>query len=110
MRLRALVGEYANPGYPARGERIASVWYSADMRFNVRSLLLYVMPCIAIAATVWVSSELNAPPSNRRAFQDAEGLMLTRLILCAALPCWWILIAWLATNVWMVSRGERGDA
>ena len=80
------------------------------MRFNVRSLLLYVMPCIAIAATVWISSDLDATPSNRRADQAEGGLILTRLILCATLPCWWILIAWLATNVWMAARGERGDS
>jgi hypothetical protein len=74
------------------------------MRFSVRFLLLYVMPCIAIAATVWVSSELDAPPRRLR-YQTDQGIMLTRLIMCAVLPCWWILIVWLTVNVFMASRG-----
>lgn len=75
------------------------------MRFNVKFLLLYVMPCIAIAATVWVSSEFDTPPPNRLRYQTDEGLMLSRLIMCAVLPGWWILIVSLTANVFMASRG-----
>ena len=75
------------------------------MRFNVRFLMFYVMPCLAIAGTLWTSSMVNIPENSPP--RDHNGYLLARLGMCVVIPCWWILCACIASHVLRSVHGKR---
>lgn len=72
-----------------------SVCYTVVMRFNVRFLLLYVIPCVAIAAALWTST---SPPDGVGAQYEPE-YFYSRLKLCSVVSIFWILTVQVAPFV-----------
>lgn len=75
------------------------------MRFSLQFLLLYVMPCIAIAGTMWTLSEVTIPAGAMQHTRDI--ILLYRLGMCMAIACWWIVCVKIALVVRKSVRRKR---
>lgn len=73
------------------------------MRFNLRFLLLYVMPSVAYAGAVWNLSNENLPAASL----PTPVVLLLKCAMSVLLAGWWVLAVRAGTAVFRSLRQKR---
>jgi hypothetical protein len=75
------------------------------MRFNMRFLLLYVMPCVAFAAAVWNLPDANLPAASL----PTPVKVVLKIAMGVLFSGWWVLAVRTGTAVFRSLRRKRGE-